>query len=124
MSIGPSKQAEIASKVRSLTKEQRAGLREAAMAELFRWRAAARLRILSAGQRRQLEEAIETIVRVEALDQGKGWWFRTKRRARLIHRYAGLRPQTTEPNATGEVLPVRAAHSVRDNRLSGLVRSS
>ncbi|PJB73308.1 MAG: hypothetical protein CO093_01055 [Alphaproteobacteria bacterium CG_4_9_14_3_um_filter_47_13] len=33
--------------------------------------------------------AIETLVRIEAIEKGKGWWFRAKRRVQLTQMYLG-----------------------------------
>jgi hypothetical protein len=36
-------------------------------------------------QQKEINEAIETIVRLEATELGKGAWFRFRRRAQLVH---------------------------------------
>ena len=37
--------------------------------------------------RHESELAVETLMRLEATEQGKGWWFRTKRRVQIAAKY-------------------------------------
>lgn len=46
-------------------------------------------RLLSKEDRKAAEIAIEILMRFEATEQGKGWWFRTKRRIQLTQMYLG-----------------------------------
>lgn len=44
---------------------------------------------LSKEERKAADIAIETLVRLEAMEKGKGWWFRAKRRVQLTQMYLG-----------------------------------
>ena len=46
-------------------------------------------KILSKEENKVCEIAIEILMRFEATEQGKGWWFRTKRRIQLTQMYLG-----------------------------------
>jgi hypothetical protein len=46
-------------------------------------------KMFSSQQRSQAESAIEILVRIEATEKGKGWWFRAKRRIQLTQMYLG-----------------------------------
>ena len=43
----------------------------------------------SSMERRDVETAIEVILRLECLDNDGGWWFRQKRRYALMRQYLG-----------------------------------
>lgn len=49
-------------------------------------------RLLSAGENKSGNVAIEVLVRLEATERGKGWWFRMKRRPQLTKMYLGSIP--------------------------------
>ncbi len=44
-------------------------------------------RKLTAEEVRSAEVAVETLLRAEARDQNKGWWFRVTRRVQLMQMY-------------------------------------
>lgn len=46
-----------------------------------------RKRALTSLERMEVERAIELLVRCEARIQGKGWWFRQKRRFELVREH-------------------------------------
>lgn len=46
-------------------------------------------KILSKEENKAVNVAIEVLMRVEATEKGKGWWFRTKRRLQLTQMYLG-----------------------------------
>ncbi len=46
-------------------------------------------KILSKEESKAADVAIEILMRVEATEKGKGWWFRAKRRVQLTQMYLG-----------------------------------
>ncbi|WP_265519481.1 hypothetical protein [Nitratireductor luteus] len=46
-------------------------------------------RLLTREESHDSEIAIEILVRLEALEESGGWWFRAKRRVQLIQMYLG-----------------------------------
>lgn len=46
-------------------------------------------RKLLAHERKAFEMAVEVLVRLEATEKNKGWWFRAKRRLQLVQMYLG-----------------------------------
>jgi hypothetical protein len=87
MAIGPAKQAAIEQTVLQLTHDQREAFLEYAKVRLDWLGARARTVLLSAEESAEVDELVEAVVRIEAIEGGKGWWFRAKRRAQLVHEY-------------------------------------
>lgn len=46
-------------------------------------------RILTREENKEAEKAVEILMRVEATEKNKGWWFRTKRRLQITQMYLG-----------------------------------
>lgn len=89
MAISGQEQQQIQMMIEAASKEERREMCENAEATLSQINMLMRQKVLSKEESKSLDFAIEILMRVEATEKGKGWWFRTKRRAQLIQMYLG-----------------------------------
>jgi len=75
---------------------QRAQMRREAMTALAKISKKMARRILFLEESKAAETAIELLVRIDAIERGKGRWFRFKRRVQLTQRYLGGAPKPTD----------------------------
>lgn len=71
------------------TPEERLDLRNQAESTLAQVNYLMGRHVLTKDENKAAEIAIETLVRLEATAQNKGWWFRAKRRLQLTQMYLG-----------------------------------
>lgn len=69
--------------------DQRIVMRSEAEAALTQIKMRKSQRILFQEEQAVAQSAIELLVRMDAIERGKGWWFRFKRRLQLTERYLG-----------------------------------
>ncbi len=79
----------VQSLVHNASAEERLELKQNAETTLVEARRMMDLGPFPADVRKQIEIAVEILVRLEALEQRGGWWFRSKRRIQLTHMYLG-----------------------------------
>jgi hypothetical protein len=87
MAVTLSEQAEIQRIVDSCNPRELAALHADAMGNLHRLNRISQRKLLSSEELKAANVAIELLTRVEAKQQGGGWWFRTKRRFQLTKLY-------------------------------------
>jgi hypothetical protein len=75
--------------VEAASAENRREMRAEAEATLAQVNALMGQLLLSKDDSKAGEIAIEILIRLEATERGKGWWFRTKRRIQLTQMYLG-----------------------------------
>lgn len=71
------------------TKEERQHLRVEAEATLAEINVLMGQKLLSREESKASDIAIETLTRLDATEQNKGWWYRARRRVQLIQMYLG-----------------------------------
>lgn len=81
--LSGSEQEQIQLGIDQMTAEERATLMANARRALQNARDAMDVSVLTREQRHAIERMVEIVVRIEGLELGKGWWFRTKRRAQI-----------------------------------------
>lgn len=74
---------------RASTPDEMSRLRQEAESTLSMANAMMSAKILSSEENKAIALAIETLVRLEAKENGGGWWFRTRRRLQLTTMYLG-----------------------------------
>jgi len=87
MGVTPSEQTAIQRRVDTAGPEELAKLHQSAEGNLRAMSIMARLIPLSSEELKAANTAIELLARIEAKQQGGGWWFRTKRRFQLTNLY-------------------------------------
>lgn len=75
--------------VASANPDQRLRMKGEAEATLLHVSKLMAQRLLSHEENKLAEIAVEMLVRIEAVEDRKGWWFRAKRRLQLTHMYLG-----------------------------------
>ena len=89
MSVSPRDQLQVQQMIEAASAENRRDMRAEAEATLAQVNVLIGLGYLSKESRKSCEIAIEILMRIEATEQGKGWWFRTRYRMQLIQMYLG-----------------------------------
>ncbi len=89
MPLSGASQQTIEDMVAAASPNQRYIMRAEAEAALTQINTLMGQRLLSHEENKAAERAIEILVRLEAIEQGKGWWFRSKRRIQLTQMYLG-----------------------------------
>lgn len=89
MSLSGSEQQQIQVMVNTASKEERQEMCVNAETTLSRANMLMSQKIFSKEENKAVNVAIEVLMRVEATEKGKGWWFRTKRRLQLTQMYLG-----------------------------------
>lgn len=117
--LSGAKQAYIEDMVRTASPEQLSELRHNSEITLHEINRIAGRKVLSREEDEAFEVAIETLVRIEARENGKGWWFRAKRRAQLVATYMGSGGAIQGVGIKG----VSSDHAVRLKTLMDLVVS-
>ena len=90
MPLSGSDQQHVQDIIDSATPAQRADLKADAERTLSEVNSLMRAKVLSNQESRAAEAAIEFLVRLEAIEQRKGWLFRAKRRVQLCQMYLGI----------------------------------
>ena len=99
-------QRTIENMVAAATPDQRKAMRSEAEAALIQVNSQAAQRLLFHGEQQTAERAIELLVCMDAIEKGKGWWFRFKRRIQLTQSYLGEvpRPSGAKSDANDEAI--------------------
>ncbi len=87
MPVSGMDQLEIQKMVENASKEERLDMFRECENSLSHARLLMGQKKLSKEENYHTDSSIEIILRIEALEKGKGWWFRTKRRPQLILKY-------------------------------------
>ena len=87
MGVSATRRAEIAAIAADLDEEGRAAILRASFRELEMFGAKSESAWLSAEDNARIYEAVERVVWIEAQENGKGWWFRARRRFALARKY-------------------------------------
>lgn len=89
MPLSSGEQQTIEDMVAAASPDQRRNMRADAEAALSQINRLMGQRLLSREENKVAERAVEVLVRLEAIENGKGWWFRSKRRLQLVQMYLG-----------------------------------
>ena len=89
MPLSTRDQQQVQQMVEAASAENRREMRAEAEATLAQVNALMGQLLLSKDDSKAGEIAIEILIRLEATERGKGWWFRTKRRIQLTQMYLG-----------------------------------
>jgi len=73
--------------VAAATPDQREAMRSEAVAALIQVNSRPTQRLLFQAEKQMAERAIELLVCMDAIEQGRGWWYRFKRRIQLTQSY-------------------------------------
>ncbi len=89
MPLSSADQQQVQQMIEVSSAEERREMRVEAEVTLAQANALMGQKILSKEENKAIEISIEVLMRIEATEQGKGWWFRTKRRVQLTQMYLG-----------------------------------
>ena len=89
MSLSTRNQQQVQQMIEAASAQGRREMRAEAEATLAQVNVLMGQGILSKEDIKAAEIAIEILMRLEATEQGKGWWFRSKRRIQLTQMYLG-----------------------------------
>jgi hypothetical protein len=89
MALSSAQQDHVQNIVDAATADERQQLTLNAEMTLLEINSVAATRVLDRQERVEAEYAIEMLVRLEATENQKGWWFRSKRRIQLVQMYLG-----------------------------------
>ena len=89
MALSNAEHQEVQQMIDSASAEDRRNLQADAEATLANVNALMGQGLLSKEASKAGDIAIEILTRLEATEQGKGWWFRAKRRVQLVQMYLG-----------------------------------
>ena len=89
MPTSPLEQAEIQRAIDEADSAALDFLRHEAESKLHELNFVAGRKLLDKSERRAVDLAIEMLTRIDAVANGGGWWYRTKRRAQLVQMYFG-----------------------------------
>lgn len=89
MSLSTRDHQQVQQMIEAASAEDRREMRAEAETTLAQVNALMGQGLLSKQDSKAAEIAIEILMRFEATEQGKGWWFRTKRRIQLTQMYLG-----------------------------------
>ncbi|NTU50101.1 MAG: hypothetical protein HGA87_04310 [Desulfobulbaceae bacterium] len=89
MPMSVQEQQQIQMMIDAASKEERREMCENAEATLSQINMIMGQKVLSKEESKATDVAIEILMRVEATEKGKGWWFRAKRRVQLTQMYLG-----------------------------------
>lgn len=103
MALSSAQQIAIEHYVNSASPEELAELRGSAEADLHAINGLMSQKVLSKAENQVAEAAIEALVRIECRENGKGWWFRLKRRTQLLQTFLGNGNTATGFAIKGEV---------------------
>ena len=79
--------------VAAATPDQRKAMRSEAEAAIIQVNSRTVQRLLFHEEKQTAERAIELLVCIDAIEKGKGWWYRFKRRIQLTQSYLGEAPR-------------------------------
>ena len=82
--------------VAAATPDQRKAMRSEAEAALIQVNSRPAQRLLFHEEKQIAERAIELLVCMDAIEKGKGWWYRFKRRIQLTQSYLGETPRLSD----------------------------
>ena len=89
MPLSATDQQQVQDLIDAASPEQRREMKSEAEATLGQVNTLMGQKLLSRDENKAMEIAVEMLVRIDATEKGKGWFFRSKRRLQLVQMYLG-----------------------------------